>query len=151
MQADPEGVHTMSIPISFRILRGPTAEREQQQPVWSTAMFEQQITFDSNQSFWAKLRKDAKRSGREVIEKGLWLYFAGMKPEVPVKARAIMLGALGYLIMPLDAVIDALGPVGYTDDLSVLMAALAVVGCYVDDDVKAKATAKLRDWFGDPE
>jgi uncharacterized membrane protein YkvA (DUF1232 family) len=55
---------------------------------------------------------------------------------------------LGYFISPIDAIPDVIPFVGYSDDLGVLVAAVATVSTYITDDVKAKAKAKLQDWFG---
>ena len=38
---------------------------------------------------------------------------------------------------------------GFTDDLGVLVLAIGTVCMFIDDEVKQKAKAKLRDWFGD--
>jgi uncharacterized membrane protein YkvA (DUF1232 family) len=55
---------------------------------------------------------------------------------------------LGYFICPLDAIPDAAPFVGYSDDLGVLALALATVATYTTVDVKEKARAKMKDWFG---
>jgi uncharacterized membrane protein YkvA (DUF1232 family) len=102
----------------------------------------------SETSFWSKVRGFAKLAGYGLTEKALWLYYAAQKPEVPAKAKAVIWSALGYFILPLDAVVDALPVVGFGDDLAVLMGALVIVATYIDDEVKARANAKLRDWFG---
>ncbi len=76
----------------------------------------------------------------------LKLYYAMKRPETPIWAKTAIAGALGYFICPIDAVPDALPVIGFTDDLSVLVAALGVVSQYVDDDVVRLADRKLRDW-----
>lgn len=87
------------------------------------------------------------RAGYHVLEKALWLYLAAQRPETPAWARRVIYGALGYLVMPVDAVPDVL-PGGYADDLGVLAGALAAVAMFVTDDVKAEARRILRTWFG---
>ena len=49
--------------------------------------------------------------------------------------------------MPLDAIADLTPAVGYADDLGVLVLAIAAVATYINDDVRAKAAAKMRAWF----
>ena len=110
-------------------------------------MYSEQTGFDAESSFWANARAVAARAGREVLEKVLWLYYAAQKPEVPAKAKTVIWGALAYFIVPLDAIPDVVGPVGYTDDLAILTTALAVVATHIDAGVRAQASAKLRDWF----
>ena len=102
----------------------------------------------SEDKLWNKVAKYAKKAGSEVIEKVLWLYYAAQSPDVPLKAKAIMYGALGYFIMPLDAIPDVAPVVGYTDDLGVLAAAITTVSMYINEEIKEKARQKMQDWFG---
>ncbi len=102
----------------------------------------------SENSFWSKIGKTVATAGREVIEKALWLYYAAQRPETPVWVKTAIFGALSYFIMPIDAIPDFL-PGGYVDDLGVLTAALGTAAAYINNDVKHKATVKLRTWFGD--
>lgn len=87
-----------------------------------------------------------KKSGMNVLKKVLLLYYAGQKPGIPSWAKAAIYGALGYFVMPADAVPDLL-PGGITDDLGVIAGALVTVALYVDQSVKDQAEQKMRDWF----
>lgn len=102
----------------------------------------------SEESFWDKVKRYAKVAGKEVIEKALWLYYAAKAPETPQWAKSVIYGALGYFILPVDAIGDVLPVVGYSDDLGALAAALGMVAMYVTEDVKDQTRAKMRDWFG---
>lgn len=102
----------------------------------------------SDESFWGKVTKAFKKAGYEVIEKALWLYYAAQNPNTPLWAKSTIYGALGYFISPIDAVPDFAPVVGYSDDLSVLAAAIALVAMYVTEDVKVQAKQKLNTWFG---
>lgn len=101
----------------------------------------------SDEGFWLKLRRFAKVAGQELVEKALWLYYAAQRPEVPVWAKAIIYSALGYLILPLDAIPDPTPAVGFGDDLGALMLAITTVACYIDQGVRDRASEKLREWF----
>ncbi len=103
----------------------------------------------SDEKFWDKLKKFAKKAGSSVVYAVLLLYYTLQKPEVPKKTKAIIIGALGYFILPVDLIPDMLLGIGFTDDLGALGIALFQVAMYIDDDVKMKAKAKLEDWFGD--
>lgn len=103
----------------------------------------------SEEGFWNKLRRYATTAGREVVEKALLLYYAAQQEKAPAWAKATIAGALGYFIVPLDAVADLTPAVGYADDLGVLVLAIAAVAAYINDDVRAQARGKMRDWFGD--
>lgn len=101
----------------------------------------------SDDGFWAKIKKYAKKAGRNVIEKALWLYYAAQNPKTPIWAKGTIYSALAYFISPLDAIPDITPIVGYTDDIGVLMAAVASVSMYITAEVKEKAAKKLADWF----
>lgn|SRR5574341_1062201 len=97
-------------------------------------------------SFWKKSGRVANRAGREVIEKALWLYLAMRKKDCPAWARTVIVGALGYFILPFDAIPDFLPAVGFSDDLGVLAGAVAAVAAQIDGEVKAKAEEQLKGW-----
>lgn len=100
-------------------------------------------------SFWTKVKDYAAAAGRNVIEKALWLYFAAQKPETPAWAKGVAYSALAYFISPIDAIPDVTPFAGFSDDLGVLIAAIAVLAIYIDDEVKAFALDKLVQWFGE--
>lgn len=102
----------------------------------------------SENSFWEKVKNFALAAGKEVIEKVLQLYYTMQAPATPAWAKAVIIAALGYFISPLDAIPDVIPGIGYLDDLGVLTAAIATVATYITDDIKAKAEAKLAEWFG---
>ncbi len=101
----------------------------------------------SEPRFHQKLARAALAAGREVVEKALWLYFAAQRPDTPGWAKATVYGALAYFIMPFDAIPDLAPVAGYTDDLGVLLVAVATIARYVDDSVKEQARATMTRWF----
>jgi uncharacterized membrane protein YkvA (DUF1232 family) len=105
--------------------------------------------FFSDDKFWGKLKRIAKKAGSSVVYAVLLLYYTLQKPEVPKKAKAIIIGALGYFILPADLIPDALLGLGFTDDLGALGIALFQVAMYIDVDIKNKAKEKLQVWFGE--
>ena len=58
---------------------------------------------------------------------------------------------MGYLISPIDVMPDAIPIAGLSDDLAVLIYVLHRVWGDVSEEVKAKAKAKLSQWFDDDE
>lgn len=94
-----------------------------------------------------KVMRFLKIAGKAVVEKALWLYYAAQEKETPAWAKGVIYGAIGYFIFPIDAIPDIIPAVGYADDLGVLAAAIATVAAYINENVKAKAAKKLRDWF----
>jgi uncharacterized membrane protein YkvA (DUF1232 family) len=110
---------------------------------------ELQTTERLEPSLWDKLNRFARKAGREVVEKALWLYYAYQRPETPAWAKRTILGALAYFILPVDALSDILVGVGYTDDLAVLAFAVGTVAAYINPAVKEQARRKVAEWFGE--
>lgn len=102
----------------------------------------------SKEMLWSKIKKYAKKAGLNAVYVVLLLYYTMQKPELPLKVKAIIAGALGYFILPFDLIPDVAIGVGYVDDLSVLIGALIQVAMYIDEDVKKRAKEKLKDIFG---
>ncbi len=59
------------------------------------------------------------------------------------------MAALGYLISPLDLVMDPIPVVGYSDDVVAIGLALTVAKMYITDDIKKQAKDRMREIFGD--
>jgi uncharacterized membrane protein YkvA (DUF1232 family) len=102
----------------------------------------------SESAFWLKLKKFAKKAGIQVVYAALLLYYVLQSPHVPMKAKAIIVGALGYFISPIDIIPDILVGIGYGDDFGILLGALASVVVYIDKDIKQKAKQRIAEWFG---
>jgi len=102
----------------------------------------------SEPKLFGKIFKFTKAAGIKIIYIALILYYTLQKPTTPVWAKSMIIGALGYFILPLDFIPDFIPFVGYTDDLSALAGALVAVAMYVDEEVKRKSQEKLHVWFG---
>ncbi|MBR2242082.1 MAG: DUF1232 domain-containing protein [Prevotella sp.] len=105
----------------------------------------------SKTAFVEKISRIAKRAGAKLVYAALILYYTLQSDSVSVKDKAIIIGALGYLISPLDVVPDAIPIVGLGDDLGVLVYVLQKVWGNVSDDVKTKARERLSKWFDEDE
>ena len=77
--------------------------------------------------------------GRKVLYPALQLYFLLQAKDVPVKAKTLIIGALGYLILPTDMVPDFIPALGFTDDLTALMVALRTLNKHLTPDINARA------------
>lgn len=102
----------------------------------------------SDSSLWDKIKKLLGKAGKEVVYNALTLYYALQNPKLPTKDKAIIIGALGYLILPADLVPDFLPLVGYTDDAAALYAAIKKVWGSITPEVKLKARAKTDSLLG---
>ncbi|EJH5239976.1 DUF1232 domain-containing protein, partial [Escherichia coli O145:H28] len=88
---------------------------------------------------WNKVKRYSKKVGSTAVYAILLLYFVMQKEDLPAKAKAIIIGALGYFILPFDLIPDPIPGIGYSDDIAILLAALWQVAMYIDADVKNKA------------
>lgn len=98
--------------------------------------------------FFEKIRKFAKNAGIKVVYGALLLYYTLLEKNTPKLAKSIILGALGYFILPTDMIPDFIPIVGFSDDFSAVMAALIAVALYVNQEIKYKAKDRLHVWFG---
>lgn len=105
----------------------------------------------STHGFVEKISRIAKRAGVKLVYAALILYYTLENEKVSIKDKAIIIGALGYLISPLDVIPDAIPIAGLGDDLAVLVYVLHKVWGEVSEEVKDKARAKLNAWFDDDE
>lgn len=105
----------------------------------------------SKTGFIDKIASIAKRAGAKLVYAALVLYYTLESDQVSVKDKAMIIGALGYLISPLDVVPDAIPIAGLSDDMAVLIYVLKRVWVDVSDDVKKKAQSKMAQWFDQDE
>lgn len=99
---------------------------------------------------WRKLCRIAKAAGAKTLLTALTLFYCLQDRDTPRWARGVIIGALGYLILPLDLIPDMIPGVGYADDWAALVGALATVAAYIKDEHKARANAQLARLFGKP-
>ena len=103
----------------------------------------------SDASFLEKATKYGKLIGINALYKAVQLWFVMQKPDVPAGTKAVIMGALGYLIAPLDFLPDLLPVLGYTDDLVAITFALIKVQGYIDEEVERKSKKLLAKIFGE--
>ena len=101
--------------------------------------------------FVEKISRIAKRAGAKLVYAALILYYTLESDQVTLKDKALIIGALGYLISPLGVVPAPIPIAGLSDDLGVLVYVLNKVWGDVSDDVKQKAMTRLSQWFDEDE
>lgn len=101
--------------------------------------------------FVAKISRIAKRAGAKLVYVALILYYSLKSDKVSKADKAIIIGALGYMISPFDVIPDAIPIAGLTDDLAVLLFVLKKVWDGVDAKTVARAKKKLSKWFDEEE
>lgn len=101
----------------------------------------------SDSSFWNKAKKIAKNAGLKVMCYALTLYYVLQKKDIPTSEKGMIIGVLGYFILPIDLIPDFMVGLGYTDDVGAMFLAIKKISKYVDDEVKIKVYTTLFDWF----
>ena len=105
----------------------------------------------SQKEFVEKIARIAKRAGSKLVYAALILYYTLQSDKVSKTDKAIIIGALGYMISPLDVIPDAIPIAGLTDDLAVLLYVLKKVWTGIDPEILAQAREKLSKWFDEEE
>ena len=105
----------------------------------------------SEAAFWEKVKKIASKAGVKTIYYALVLYYTLTDPSTPAKYKAVIMGALGYFILPFDLLPDLIPFAGLADDWAALVAAVAYVASAITPSIKEKARAKVSSWFGHVE
>ena len=98
----------------------------------------------SDSKFWDKV----KSLGKNVLKPALLLYYVMKSPDVPLKIKATIAGALGYLIVPTDLIPDFIPVAGYTDDIAALWAVIKTCQAYITPEIEAQADDKLDELLG---
>jgi uncharacterized membrane protein YkvA (DUF1232 family) len=91
--------------------------------------------------FWRKVRRVLTRV--PFAEDLLAAYFCAIDRNTPIYVRGILLGAVAYFVLPADMIPDVLAPLGFTDDASVIAAALTAVGSNLQPRHRDQARERL--------
>ena len=103
----------------------------------------------SEDSLWDKVRDNVSAIGLTVIYKAFQLYYVAQSDACPMKIKAGIIGALGYLISPIDLLPDLIPVVGYTDDAAAIALAITAAQMYITDEIRQQAKERMREIFGD--
>ena len=93
--------------------------------------------------FWPTVRRALRII--PFIEEVVALYYAMLDPKTPAKSRLIIIGALAYFVTPLDFVPDFILGLGFVDDASILMAAIAAARSSIREEHREAARRALAD------
>ena len=102
----------------------------------------------SDDKFIEKIKRVFLKAGKSVVYAALLLFYSLKDPNVPMKAKATIIGALGYFIAPIDIIADCIPVVGFGDDFAAIMAAIGVIAIYITPETREKAKEKTREIFG---
>ncbi len=98
------------------------------------------------EKFWNLMR----RVGRSLpfVEDALAAFYCAFDPNTPKRVRAILLGAIAYLVLPFDAIPDFVPLFGFTDDAAVIAAAITAVRGSITEEHYERARAALAGALG---
>jgi uncharacterized membrane protein YkvA (DUF1232 family) len=83
------------------------------------------------QGFWSTFRRAARHIpfATELVA----AYYCALDRGTPLRVRAMLLAALAYFVLPFDAVPDLLVGIGFTDDVTVLLATIGLVRAHITE------------------
>ena len=79
--------------------------------------------------FWSTFRKAAGQI--PFAEDVVAAYYCALDAKTPQRAKATLLAALAYFIVPVDFIPDFIIGVGFGDDMAVLTAAIATIRAHM--------------------
>lgn len=91
--------------------------------------------------FMTRLKRVAKRI--PFAEDLLAAWFCARDPATPRRVRMTLLAALGYFVLPVDALPDIMPLLGFTDDAAVIAAAIAAVAGSITPEHRERAKQAL--------
>lgn len=94
--------------------------------------------------FRDKVQSLGSRGSYELLERAFQLYYLAKSPHVPLWAKGLVAGALGYFIVIPDAIPDITPVLGFVDDLSVMLSALAAVAAHISPELRDKVSERMR-------
>lgn len=93
------------------------------------------------EGFW---RKVARVAGKiPFAEEAAAAWFCTRDPQTPLRVKATLLAALAYFVLPADAIPDFIAAFGFTDDATVIMAAIGLVSGHMKPAHRAAARKAL--------
>ena len=90
-----------------------------------------------DKGFWPKIRRVVAKV--PFARDALAVWYCAKDDETPIAAKGMMLAALAYFVMPVDAIPDFIAGLGYTDDAAVFTALMAILGRNLKPKHKAAA------------
>ena len=93
------------------------------------------------------LKKILLRAGRVIAKPALEGFELIMDNATPPQVRISIMGALTYLIVPVDLIPDFIPASGFSDDLVALTAVISLWQHHITPEIKFRAMSKLNNWF----
>lgn len=112
------------------------------------------MTMESNTSnfslpeLWEKLKDNAKHLGRFTTKKALLMYYVLKSDTTPTSAKAVVYGALAYLVLPINLISVKRHPIlGWADEVAAIALAYRKIKQYITPEMDQQAEETLDKWF----
>jgi uncharacterized membrane protein YkvA (DUF1232 family) len=96
-----------------------------------------------------KIGKLGKSIGATVLYPVFLLFNLLKSGDINLKEKAMIIGTLGYFILPVDLLPDAIVGVGYADDAAALTAAVTALASCITEDIQNESKEQLCKIFGE--
>ena len=93
------------------------------------------------------LKKVLLAAGRAIAKPALEGLELILDSSTPPQVRISIVGALTYLIVPIDLIPDFIPATGFSDDLVALTAVISLWQHHITPEIKYRAKCKLDKWF----
>ena len=97
---------------------------------------------------WSRALNMLRSAGSAVALEAAKAWHVAQDPATPSHVKAVLYGALTYLVLPTDVVPDLLPVVGFSDDVAALGAALYAANTWITEDALAQARKTVSAIFG---
>lgn len=101
----------------------------------------------SEEGLMTKISRFAKKAGLNTTYYVLLLYTLLISGGTTLKDKAVIIGALGYFICPIDLIPDIIIGTGFLDDASILMFALSTISSSITPEIRMDARKRLHQIF----
>ncbi len=115
--------------------------RKSNQEVFEAEVLESSVIEES------LLKKILLTAGRAIAQPAMEGYELIMDNSTPPQVRVSIIGALTYLIVPVDLIPDFIPASGFSDDLVALTAVISLWQHHITPEMKIRAKYKLDKWF----
>ena len=93
------------------------------------------------------LKKILLKAGRAIAQPALEGFELIMDNSTPPQVRLSIMGALTYLIVPVDLIPDFIPASGFSDDFVAITAVIGLWQHHITPEIKFRAKSKLDKWF----
>ncbi len=97
---------------------------------------------------WDKIGEYARKAGRVSTRPLILLYYVMKSPDTPRSDKLMIVGALSYLVLPIDLISAKRLPIiGWIDEIISINVAYQKVCKYITPEMQRKADGVLDKWF----